>query len=560
MKATEVKLLPFLQGTKQFVIPIYQRTYSWKTTQWQQLWNDVRRIAVDEGVSGHFVGSVVYVEKGLYQLSAVPQVLVIDGQQRLTTITLLLAALGKAIEERGGATSTNRKKITNYYLVNGEEEGDLRHKLVLTQSDRETLARIVDGTELPEVASARVVEAYRFFEEQIRKSGVDLDVLFAGISKLIVVDIALDRERDNPQLIFESLNSTGLDLSQADLIRNYVLMGLDTQEQADIYRTHWYPMEQRFGHAEYTALFDRFMRDYLTVKTGRIPNIDAVYTAFKAYVQDTSAGAMREAVAEVARFSTYFVNLALGREPDAEIRGVLDDINTLKVDVAYPFLLEVYDDYARGRVERAGFIAILRLVESYVFRRAICGIPTNSLNKTFATLAGEIDKERYLESARAVFLLKDSYRRFPHDDEFRAELLVKDIYHLRVRNYVLRKLENHGRKERVNVEDFTIEHILPQNEQLNAAWREELGAGWQEIQAKYLHTLGNLTLTAYNSEMSDRPFAEKRTMDGGFADSPIRLNRGLAKLEHWNAAAIEGRAGELVELGCGYGRHRRWMR
>ncbi len=255
-----------------------------------------------------------------------------------------------------------------------------------------------------------------------------------------------------------------------------------------------------------------------------------------------------EIVADVYRYSQYFVNMAFLQEEDREIKRVLNDINTLKVDVAYPFLLEVYDDYANRRLSREDLIAILRLVESYVFRRVICGIPTNALNKIFATLSREIDKEHYLESVQSAFLTKLYGGRFPRDEEFRAAFVVKDVYNFRSRNYMLRKLENYEQKELVNVESCTIEHIMPQNEQLSAEWREELGLDWQEVHARYLHTIGNLTLTAYNSELSDRSFREKRDMEGGFAHSPVRLNRSLDGLEHWNKEEIEKRAQALAEL------------
>lgn len=225
--------------------------------------------------------------------------------------------------------------------------------------------------------------------------------------------MSLNREHDNPQLIFESLNSTGLDLSQADLIRNFVLMGLEPKEQEDIYNHYWYPMEQSFAHGEQGTYFDRFMRDYLTVRTGRIPNIGDVYSEFKTYVRGNSARTIQDVIADVFDYSKRYVRIAFSKAEDKEVNAILEDINTLKVDVAYPFLLELYDDYDQGRLTRAEFIEALKLVESYVFRRAICGIPTNSLNKTFANLGREIDKDRYLESLKAAFLLKDSYRRFP---------------------------------------------------------------------------------------------------------------------------------------------------
>jgi len=547
MKATETRFLPFLQGTKQFIIPIYQRTYSWTQTQCQQLWDDIRRAGSDEKISGHFVGSIVYIDQGLFQVTAVPQLLVIDGQQRLTTLSLLIAALGKVIEEKNIDIEISRKKIGNYYLFNAEEEGELHYKLVLTQSDRDTLIRILEERELPSQCSGLIRQSYEFYLDRLRKQPRELTNIYNGIGKLIIVDIALDRERDNPQLIFESLNSTGLCLSQADLIRNYVLMGLERGLQTELYNKYWYPMEQSFGHAEYAAHFDRFMRDYLTIKTGRIPNINDVYSVFKSHSQ-TAGLTTEKIVAEIYRYSKYFVRLAFLKDGDADINAALDDINTLRVDVAYPFLMEVFDDYERAVIDRDTALAVVRLIESYVFRRVICGIPTNSLNKTFANLYKEIDKKDYLDSLKEAFLLRDSYRRFPNDEEFRRELIVKDIYSLRNRNYLLRKLENFERKEIVNIESCTIEHIMPQNPTLSEEWQRDLGDHWKDVQAKYLHTLGNLTLTGYNPELSDRPFQTKRDMSGGFRDSPLRLNRGLAQLEKWDESQIVLRADRLASV------------
>ncbi len=550
MRASEANYLKFLEGRKQFIIPIYQRTYSWTLKQCQQLWHDITRAAADETVSGHFIGSVVYIERGLYQSTPVTQLLVIDGQQRLTTLSILLAALGKAIEASGDKLEISRKQIKNYYLFNNDEEGEARYKLLLSQSDKETFIRLIEERELPTLPSGRIVENYKFFESQIRKQEIDLNRLYQGISKLIVVDIALDRDRDNPQLIFESLNSTGLDLSQADLIRNYVLMGLEPKEQAEIYNDYWYPMEQSFEQASSNDLFDRFIRDYLTIKSksGAIPNIRDVYSSFKSYAQQKSTP-VKEIVADIYRYSKYFIRLAFEREIDLEIKQVLADINTLKVDVFYPFLLEVYEDYTQKLLTREGFIKILRLVESYVVRRAICGLPTNSMNKTFATLSREIDKENYLESVEVAFVSKDADKqRFPNDEEFRTAFVVKDIYNIRNCKYLLRKLENCDRtKELVNVEEYAIEHIIPQNSKLSKQWQAELGESWKEVQAKYLHTIGNLTLSGYNSELSDRPFLEKRDLKDCFADSPLRLNQMLAKLEHWNETEIKSRAEALAD-------------
>lgn len=300
-----------------------------------------------------------------------------------------------------------------------------------------------------------------------------------------------------------------------------------------------------------TDLFDRFIRDYLTLKSksGAIPNIRDVYNSFKSYVQKQKEVDIQQTVADTYHYSKYYVRLALEQETDLAIKQALTDINILKVDVAYPFLLEVYEDYAKKLLTQSDFISILRLVESYVFRRAICGIPTSSMNKTFAALSREIDRDNYLRSVQVAFVCKDAYKRFPNNEEFRRQFVVKDIYNFRNRNYLLRKLENHNRsKELVNIEDYTIEHIMPQSQKLSPTWQTELGEHWKEVQAKYLHTIGNLTLTGYNAELSDRSFPEKRDMKDGFCDSPLRLNRMLAKLKDWNETEIKNRAETLADI------------
>lgn len=553
MKATETRLLDFLRKSVQFIIPIYQRTYSWSFKQCEQLWKDIVRAGSNSEISGHFIGSIVYIEKGLYSHSAIPHLLVIDGQQRLTTLSILLVALARAIKERGdnlevGSQTLSHKKIHNYFLVNSEEDEDLRYKILLTQSDKATLINVIAGIEPPRPSSVRVIENSRFFEEKISACKADLDVIYNGIAKLILVDISLNRDHDNPQLIFESLNSTGLELSQADLIRNYILMDLEPEQQTRLYQKFWFPMEQLFGQVNYRSHFDRFMRDYLTLKMGTIPNIREVYDEFKRYCQDGNGQSIDKVVADIFKFSVYFVNMAFGKEEEGQLKRLFNDINMLKVDVAYPFLLEIYDDYVEQRLPKDYFVEILELIQSYVFRRAICGIPTNSLNKTFATLDRTLDKDNYLESFKAIMVTKDSYRRFPSDEEFVAELKIKDVYSLRSRNFLLTKLENHRRKERVDIGEFTIEHIMPQKEDMTKEWKRELGDNWEEVFNRYLHTIGNLTLTGYNAELSYKPFLEKRDMEGGFADSPIRLNRDLAKLETWNEDHIVQRAISLSEM------------
>jgi len=548
MKAGETRLLTLLEGKRQFIIPIYQRTYSWTLDQCEQLWNDVLGAAKDDSIYSHFIGSIVYIGEGAQVITAMPKLLVIDGQQRLTTLSLMLAALRDSIGNDNTDVGVSSEEINDSYLLNKHGKQDQRYKILLNRRDRDTLTRIVDSTEISENDSNRILENYKFLKEQVHTSGVDPSKVWEGITKLVVVDVALEHGRDNPQLIFESLNSTGLDLSQADLIRNNVLMGLRPDDQEKVYSNYWYPMEQSFGGPGTFDQFDRFVRDYLTLKsnTRAIPRINEVYVNFKAHVRDQQHVPIEQVVSDVYSYSRLFVKLAFEKESDKEINRIFRDINTLRVDVAYPFLLEVYKDYEEGSLPREDFVAILKLVESYVFRRVISEIPTNTLNKTFATLSRDIDKSNYLESVQARFLLSDSYRRFPKDDEFWFKFQVRDVYNFRNRNYLLEKLENDDTKEPNNVETYTIEHILPQNENLSLEWRQELGEDWEKIQAEYLHTIGNLTLTGYNSELSDHPFKEKRDRRGGFAESPIRLNRALGKLDHWNKDTIEQRAESLA--------------
>jgi uncharacterized protein with ParB-like and HNH nuclease domain/predicted transport protein len=475
---------------------------------------------------------------------------VIDGQQRLTTVSLLIEALARVLGDGEPVDGFSAAKLRHYYLSNPLESGDRYFKLLLSQTDNASLKAVIKNSEQPKEPSLRVTQNFDLFTELLAAQKGDLAPICRGLAKLVVVDIALSRDQDNPQLIFESMNSTGKELSQADLIRNFILMGLEPALQTRLYEDYWRPMELDFGQEAYGTQFDSFMRHYLTVRTGDIPREREVYEAFKDYSRTTPVqGAGIEAlVKEIRAFARYFCALALGREQDPALVMAFHDLRELKVEVAYPFLLELYHDYATDTLSAPDFAAAVRLVEAYVFRRAICAIPTNSMNKTFATFGKALKKDRYLESIQAHFLTLPSYRRFPADDEFRRDLHTRDLYNFRSRSYWLRRLENHGRKERVPVDEYTIEHILPQNPDLPTAWRQVLGPEWQRVQQQWLHTLGNLTLTGYNAEYSDRPFAEKRDMAGGFKESPLKLNAGLGKLDAWNESAIQARAGRLADL------------
>jgi uncharacterized protein with ParB-like and HNH nuclease domain/predicted transport protein len=551
MKATEAKLLDFLKKSPQFVIPIYQRSYSWTEKECRQLWDDIVRTGSNDAVSAHFVGSIVYIEKGLSNLTSQEPMLVIDGQQRLTTVTLLIAALTRALGDIEPVDGFSPRKLRHYYLLNPEEDGERRYKLLLSQTDKDSLIAIVGGNGQPKESSLRVMQNFALFETWIAESKSNLAAVCKGLAKLIVVDVMLSRDQDNPQLIFESMNSTGRELSQADLIRNFILMGLKPQLQTQLYQHFWRPIEVDFGQEAYSAYFDSFMRHYLTVKTGEIPNVREVYEAFKAYARSPAIdqAGIEALVKDIRDFARYFCAIALDAEKDTELKRAFHDLRELKVDVAYPFLLDMYCDYATAVLTEQDFLAAVRLIEAYVFRRAICAIPTNSLNKTFATFAKALKKDHYLESIKAHWLGLPSYRRFPNDDEFQRDLQTRDLYNFPRRSYWLRRLENHERKkEHVQVDEFTIEHILPQNENLSLAWQNTLGPDWQHVQQTWLHTLGNLTLTGYNSEYSDRPFPEKRDMAGGFKESPLKLNAGLGQCEQWDEEAIKKRAVKLAKM------------
>jgi len=553
VKAVDANLLELLKKCTQFVVPIYQRAYSWGESECNKLWDDVVRAGSRTDLAKHFTGSIVYIEKDQGTTTAAEPDLIIDGQQRVTTVTLLLAALAEHLEalpeaEREPVNGFAPEKIRGLYLTNVYESDDAYFKLILSKSDRDALKSIIRNTPIPDVES-RIPANYQFLKGKIATSGVAIQTVCQGLSKLVVVDVRLTRGTDDPQLVFESMNSTGKKLSQADLIRNFVLMDLPPSQQSHMYEDFWYPIEKNFK-GDNENVFDEFVRHFLTLRTGQIPRLDDIYEAFKTYTfQLQASGTTRDVlVKELWQHANWFAAIALGKETQPALRALFAEIVQLRASVVYPFLLRLYRDFHSGILTESDFARILESVISYVFRRSVCRIPTNSLNKTFASLGAAIDPNNYVESVWGRLLTLPTYKRFPADEEFSEALRTSDLYHFRRTPYFFKKLENHGRKEEVSTAEYTIEHIMPQNENLSTHWREALGENWQEIHKRYLHTLGNLTLTGYNPEYSDRPFVEKRDMDGGFKVSPLRLNQGLGQLDSWNSLEIERRAQRLAEL------------
>ena len=562
MKASKANLLTFLDGTKQFQVPIYQRQYSWKKEDCEKLWNDVLRAGQNEDIPSYFLGSIVSMQHDSYHTSGVTQLVLIDGQQRLTTLSLLLSALGRTIEAKNIDICVDRSRLERDYLFNDREEGKLRYKQLLTKRDKETLIQLLEEGKASDNNSLLAAN-YRFFADQLKRA--DLQAVYEGIQKLEIVDIVLKRNYDNPQLIFESLNSKGVKLSPADLMRNYVLMGQERKFQNKLYETYWYPMEQRFGK-EYTKRFHHFIRDYLTLKL-RGQSTDSVifltiglfaepiYESFKRYVDNKKhPEALEETIAEINHYSQHYVRIALGKEKDSEICACLEAVYTLgnirgfRVEIIFPFLLEIYEDYTQERIEKAEIIESLRLIESYIFRRVICSVDPRPLRLLFASLMMVVDKSNFLQSLKVAFSRLSNSVRFPSDHDFTREFLTKDVYNLNVCNYVLHKLENHDRIEPISIEDHTIEHIMPQT--LSKKWEEDLGDNHEEVHKKYLHTIGNLTLTKNNPELSNRPFKKKRDIPGGFGASRLHLNKNLRDAEQWDENTIVNRAEILSEKAC----------
>lgn len=545
MDARKGNIYEILNGNKQFLIPVYQRYYSWDIEQCKRLWNDIVEMQ-KKGKVGHFVGSIVNIAEQAMP-TGVQKYMIIDGQQRMTTLSLLLLALRDYAIKNPEDTTINARRIDNMLLKNEYESGDERYKLLLTETDRDILMRLVEEKPIPDDTRSKLLDNYKFFAGKIADKELQPAEVYESIGKLQIVNITLDRSVDDAQAIFESLNSTGKELSESDLIRNYVLMGLEPTEQTYVYEHLWRPMELLFVYETQDSVMDRFFRDYLTMKITRIPKQDRVYEEFKLYHLNCEFSTIRELCQDLLTYAKYYTDMVFKRSSNPALKSLYEDINDLRMEVSYPFLLKVHNDYAEGIISEDDLKLIIRLCISYVFRRSICDIPTNSLNKTFATLKNEIKPDDYVNSIKAFFVMRNDYKEFPDDDKFAAAFVSRDIYTMRSRNFILSHLENYGNKAPIIIENYTIEHIMPQNSSLSPEWQQMLGANWREVQKTYLHTIGNLTLTAYNSEMSDHPFMVKMDMEGGFKESALRLNAYVVKLNEWNEQTIKERAALLAD-------------
>lgn len=558
MQAGETTLNKLLNTSRQFIVPIFQRNYSWQKSQYEQLWFDILRASKFKEKQNHFIGSIVYIDMGT-PAGRPQQLLLIDGQQRLTTISILLCAIKDYVQKFNLETNLiNLAKIKNQFLYNSDEIDEDRYKLLLNVQDKETYIKLIDNTIFTvNKPATNIIKCYEFFYERIEdfiKQYGQIDEIYAGIFKLSLVSISLDKDSDNPQMIFESMNSTGKDLSQTDLLRNYLLMDLTPEKKTRLYKTYWKPMEELFGEDIYkndVNKFDYFIRDFLTLKsdTGHICKINNVYENFKRYYLDNNCEKFA-VLKDLFTYAKYYACIDLLQENDDELKLYWQEFKKLDSHVVYPFLLKLYDDYSRQILIKEDFKKILQVVISYLWRRAICEIPTNSLSKTFATLYQAVDKDDYVNSIIKAFVFKSSYKRFSSDYEVREKLQTKDIYHFRLRKYLLEALENYYHKEPIdlNTANYTIEHIMPQNIEHNLSWQQMLGENWQEVHSLYLHTLGNLTITGYNAEMSNKSFGEKVNGESGFKHSHLKLNESIVQCDVWNKKAIQRRTNILTDI------------
>lgn len=551
MQARETSLLTLLAGQLQFLIPIFQRDYSWSEAECERLVLDVVAVARAPDGAIHFLGSVVWVgsETGDAVLS---QRLVIDGQQRLTTGLLLLLALRDHLQHSGAAVppTDSPDALHNQYLVNPYvDRSDLRSKLQLRRIDNEWLQHLLLDAPKPQDFLSRVPANLSFLKQLV--SEYEPTLLLKGIRRLMIVSVSLSPGQDNPQLIFESLNSTGMQLTQADLVRNYVLMGHSEQLQTDWYLKYWRPLEEAFGES-YRRLFDSFLRDFLTLemKAPKPLKLESVYSEFKRWYPphlnrtEHHTDAI-ERLQRMARFGGYFCRFVIGPDSSPAIEERMGRLRQL-VDVAATAVMVLYERLHHDKtLLQAEFCEAIDTLESYVFRRSVLGAETRSGGTVFAALASKIRRDAPLTSMKARLAMMGRGKEFPTDGAFFDALTSGDMYHKRTAFYMLSSLTNAGR-EKVSLAGLTIEHVLPQKLELAAEWQAMLGPDWRVIQQSWLHRLGNLTLTAFNSEFQAKPFLQKRDRDpGGYAHSPVWLNRSLATLDAWDAAAINAR-GEML--------------
>lgn len=555
MKASPIQLNKFLQKQDtQFVIPIYQRNYDWSEEQCKQLLEDIIEVgrSPKDEAKVHFIGSIVYVCNDEYTTDEIEQYVIIDGQQRITTITLLLIALYHQAER----LEDNRlaETIYEYYLINKNADDDsYKVKLKATENNERDLHYLLNKIPIPDSAYSNIKNNYNFFAKHITED--NREIIYDGFKRLLFVEIRLERGKDNAQKIFESLNSTGLDLSQADLIRNYILMGLEPSEQTRLYNQYWAIIESNTKHEGVSYVSD-FIRDYLTIRMGDIPNKNKVYSTFKKEFKLDKLNELENMLLSLRTFSEiYKLFISPDYIEDRDIKDEISYIKYIEINVSYPFLLQVIDDYNKDIINKDILLRILRFVQSYACRRFIVDLPTNALNKIFMNLYRQIDKSDYEKSLYYYVLTRSGKVRMPSNNEIFNYLSDKDLYNAKskMKLYILERLENFENKEKVAIignSDITIEHIFPQKPDLK--WRTEISENeYKLFSEKYIHTIGNLTLSGNNGALGNKSFQEKKYMnkdngEQGYSYSRLWLNRSLNDIDEWNISNYKRRTETLI--------------
>ena len=547
MKASERKITKlFSESDTVFSIPVYQRDYNWQEKQCQRLFKDILQTGKNEKVSSYFLGSIVYIHDGIYGVGE-KEFHVIDGQQRMTTLTLLFLAI--YFKLKGTILAKDADKIYNQYVVNPYSEKEIKLKLLPPEENLYILNKISHNkfNELEAFQDRNMLKNYLFFEKELENlSFDDMKHLSNGIEKLIYIDIALEKGKDDPQKIFESLNSTGLDLSQGDLIRNYILMDLERGAQNRIYKEIWIPIENNCkvsDGSEITSYVSDFIRDYLTLKTEKISSKPKVFETFKAYYEKEND----EKLEDMKKYSeaySYIIKPSL--EKDKDIQRELDYLKSLDKTVINTFLIGILKDYKDNILEKDELVNMLILLQSYLWRRYITEKPTNALNKIFQGMYGKISRSgNYYENLVDVLMAED----FPTDEELESALKLKNVYKDKEKlNYVFKKLENYNHNELIDFdnEKITIEHIFPQKP--NKAWKENYSDNELEQMISFKDTISNLTLTGSNSNLSNKAFHEKRDDEvHGYRNSKLYMNKYLGRLEEWNLLSMEARFESLYD-------------
>ena len=554
MNANDAHFLPFLgTANAQFVIPVYQRLYSWERKDCEVLWNDIVRAGKFQHT--HFVGSMLYAPEAGGTLTGINRYLLIDGQQRMTTLTLILAALIQylsANESKADFLDMSGGGLRRLYLFDNDRKGDSRYKLILSQDDRETLFSIVGDAAMPANPSRLIVENYEYFVEKMAEPTFDPELLWVGLGQLLIVDTKLGAD-DNAQLIFESMNSKGKPLTATDLIRNYILMSLPNDEQTRLYESYWHPMEQMFGQGHDREI-NEFFWNWLWLKIpNRKPRKDEVYDEFKIYLGDNPETKSEDLLIDLLASADHYTRIFGDREPDKDLAKAFKSFNRLDVNAARLLLMELYTQYDSGNLSKEEFIYLVKTIESFLFRRSICGRLTTGLNHYFAGLAKQLDSVEIVEHIIGNLLAQDENKTayFPTDEYFEEQFLSRDCYNRFGDKcaYFLESIENHHRpKEPISVSSYQIEHVLPQTITNSPEWQNALGEDWEHLHELLCNNLGNLTLTGYNQEYSNKPFEFKLNKpDDGFACSPLYLNRLIAEERAWNADSIKRRASKLME-------------